>query len=63
MAKSNLILYLIFLIIPIIFYLNWWYIIFFNWQGFKSFKNVLTKSQAVKYFSYCFYNYGIAKVN
>ena len=27
MAKSNLILYLIFLIIPIIFYLNWWYII------------------------------------
>ena len=50
MAKSNLILYLILLIIPIIFYLNWWFIIFFYWQSFKSFKNVLAKSQAVKYF-------------
>lgn len=38
---------------------------FLNSQGFNSFKNVLTKSPAVKLFlfSYCLYDYGIAKVN
>lgn len=49
--ESNLILYLILLlIIPIIFYLDWFIYTFLYWKGFKSFKNVLTKSQAVKYF-------------